>query len=52
MIREHGIAVIPGIAFGFEDRCYLRIAHGALDETTAAEGLRRLVDGLKAIVLS
>ena len=52
LIREHGVAVIPGFAFGLDDGCYLRIAYGALDETTAAEGLRRLVGGLKAIVLN
>ena len=50
LIKEHGVAVIPGIAFGLEQGCYLRIAYGALDETTAAEGLRRLVGGLRAIV--
>ena len=50
LIREHGVAVIPGIAFGLDEGCYLRIAYGALDENTAAEGLRRLVGGLKALV--
>ena len=39
--------MIPGIAFGLEEGCYLRIAYGALDKNTAAEGLRRLVGGLK-----
>ena len=51
LIREHGVAVIPGIAFGLDEGCYLRIAYGALGENTAAEGLRRLVSGLKALVL-
>ena len=49
LIRLHGVAVIPGLAFGLEQGCYLRIAYGALDETTAAEGVGRLVAGLKAI---
>ena len=49
LIREHGVAVIPGLAFGLEQACYLRIAYGALDEATAGEGIRRLVSGLKAI---
>ena len=49
LIRSHGVAVIPGLAFGLEQGCYLRIAYGALDESTAAEGMGRLVAGLKAI---
>ena len=49
LIREHGVAVIPGSAFGCTDGCALRVAYGALDETTAAEGLRRLTRGLRAI---
>ncbi|MBM4200211.1 MAG: pyridoxal phosphate-dependent aminotransferase [Gammaproteobacteria bacterium] len=49
LIREHGVAVIPGIAFGCEDGCYLRVAYGALDEGTAVEGLRRLTKGLRAV---
>ncbi len=51
LIREHGVAVIPGVAFGLEQGCYLRVAYGALDETTAAEGVRRLVKGLQAILV-
>ncbi len=49
LIRSHGIGVIPGVAFGLEDGCHLRVAYGALDETTAAEGVRRLVAGLQAM---
>jgi aspartate/methionine/tyrosine aminotransferase len=49
LIRQHGVAVIPGVAFGLEEGCYLRVAYGALDETTAAEGVRRLVAGLRAL---
>lgn len=49
LIREHGVAVVPGIAFGLETGCHLRIAYGALDETTAREGIRRLVKGLRAV---
>lgn len=51
LIKEHGVAVIPGVAFGMEDGCYLRIAYGALDETTATEGLRRLVGGIRSLVM-
>lgn len=50
LIREHRVAVIPGSAFGDTSRCSIRVSFGALNESTAAEGTRRLVDGLKAIV--
>ena len=50
LIREHGVAVIPGTTFGLEDGCYLRVAYGALQPETAIAGIERLVQGLKAIV--
>ncbi|WP_208110054.1 pyridoxal phosphate-dependent aminotransferase [Methylocaldum gracile] len=50
LIREHKVAVIPGKAFGLETGCYLRVAYGALEPETAAEGTRRLVGGLRAVV--
>jgi aspartate/methionine/tyrosine aminotransferase len=50
LIREHRVAVIPGTTFGIEDGCYLRIAYGALARDTAAEGIGRLVRGLRAIL--
>jgi aspartate/methionine/tyrosine aminotransferase len=49
LIREHGVAVIPGNAFGIGGGCYLRVAYGALQRETAAEGIGRLVRGLKAL---
>jgi len=49
LIREHKVAVIPGKAFGLEEGCYLRVAYGALEPETAAEGTRRLVRGLREI---
>ncbi|HTV34503.1 MAG TPA: pyridoxal phosphate-dependent aminotransferase [Methylocella sp.] len=49
LIREHGVAVIPGDAFGLTQGCHLRIAYGALQPATAAEGIGRLVEGLKAL---
>lgn len=49
LIREHGVAVIPGIAFGLADGCYLRVAYGALEEDAAVEGVRRLGKGLRAV---
>ena len=35
--------MIPGTAFGVADRCCVRIAYGALQKATAAEGIGRLV---------
>ncbi|MGH8500964.1 MAG: pyridoxal phosphate-dependent aminotransferase [Gammaproteobacteria bacterium] len=49
LIREYGVAVIPGSAFGIEAGCYLRIAYGALQKETVAEGIGRLVRGLQAL---
>jgi aspartate/methionine/tyrosine aminotransferase len=50
LIREHRIAVIPGTAFGVNEGCYLRIAYGALTPSTAAEGLTRLVSGMRTLL--
>lgn len=50
LIREHGVAVIPGSAFGLSSGCHLRVAYGALQKTAAAEGIGRLVAGLKTIL--
>jgi aspartate/methionine/tyrosine aminotransferase len=50
LIREHGVAVIPGTAFGIEDGCYLRIAYGALEKETVVEGVTRLAVGLRTIL--
>lgn len=49
LVREHKVAVIPGNAFGLGDACYLRIAYGALLQQDVAEGMDRLVGGLKQI---
>ena len=50
LIREHKVAVIPGPAFGITDGCYFRVAYGALQRETVAEGIGRLVRGLRAIL--
>lgn len=50
LIREHGVAVIPGSAFGLDRGCYLRVAYGALQPDTAAEGIGRLAHGLGALL--
>jgi aspartate/methionine/tyrosine aminotransferase len=49
LIRDHGVAVIPGSAFGVTDRCTVRVAYGALTIANATEGIGRLVRGLRAI---
>lgn len=49
LIRAHRVAAIPGDAFGLTQGCALRIAYGALDATTAAEGVGRLVDGVRSL---
>jgi aspartate/methionine/tyrosine aminotransferase len=48
LIREHKVAVIPGTAFGI-DGCHFRVAYGALQKDTVAEGIGRLVEGLRRI---
>ena len=50
LIREHRVAVIPGPAFGMTDGCYFRVAYGALQKDTVAEGIGRLVKGLESIL--
>lgn len=56
LIREHGVAVLPGSAFGMtggrrrRSPCTLRLAYGALQPATVAEGVGRLVRGLRALV--
>jgi aspartate/methionine/tyrosine aminotransferase len=49
LVREHGVAVIPGAAFGVDWPTLLRISYGALAPGDAAEGLRRLVGGLRSL---
>jgi len=49
LIREHGVAVVPGSAFGAPAGCYLRVSYGALDPDTAVEGIGRLTRGLRAL---
>ena len=50
LVREHGVAVIPGSAFGDVAGCSLRVAYGSLTPATDAEGVGRLVRGLRALV--
>jgi len=50
LIREHRVAIIPGDAFGMTGGCYFRVAFGALQKETVAEGIGRLVSGLRQIL--
>jgi aspartate/methionine/tyrosine aminotransferase len=49
LVREYGVAVIPGETFGIRSGCYLRVAYGALTQETAEEGIGRLVKGLQTL---
>ena len=49
LIREHRVAAIPGSAFADSAPCSIRISYGALDAATVAEGIGRLVNGLRAL---
>ena len=49
LIREFGVAAIPGSAFGDQAGCSLRISYGALDQPLVEEGVRRLVAGLRVL---
>lgn len=49
LIRDHGVAVLPGFTFGLEQGCYLRVGYAALEKESAIAGIGRLVKGLKAI---
>jgi aspartate/methionine/tyrosine aminotransferase len=50
LVKEHGVAAIPGDAFGMETGCYLRVAYGALQPATVTEGVGRLVRGIQQIL--
>lgn len=50
LIEQHGVAVIPGTAFGQTEPACLRVAYGALTAEVAGEGVGRLVDGLRALI--
>lgn len=50
LIKDYGVAVIPGTAFGLTDSCYLRVSYGALTESIATEAVGRLRVGLQSIL--
>ncbi|BAZ43101.1 aspartate aminotransferase [Chondrocystis sp. NIES-4102] len=50
LIEKHRVAVIPGSTFGMHNGCYLRVAYGSLQLTTAKTGIERLIIGLKSVI--
>ncbi|NKC13335.1 MAG: aminotransferase class I/II-fold pyridoxal phosphate-dependent enzyme [Gammaproteobacteria bacterium] len=48
LIREHGIALIPGSAFGAGPQMHLRLAYGALTRASLDDAMARLRQGLSA----
>jgi aspartate/methionine/tyrosine aminotransferase len=50
LVSDYHVAAIPGSAFGLEEGCQLRVSYGALDARSVAEGIGRLVKGIKSIV--
>ena len=49
LVREFGVALIPGSAFGAGPTVHLRLAYGALAPDTIDEAMSRLGQGLRAI---
>jgi aspartate/methionine/tyrosine aminotransferase len=50
LVSQYRVAVVPGTAFGVEDRCALRVSYGSLTTETAREGVERLIKGLAKIL--
>lgn len=50
LVRDHGVAVVPGSAFGVADACTVRVSYGALEPAEAGEAIARLVGGLQAVL--
>jgi aspartate/methionine/tyrosine aminotransferase len=50
LVKEFGVAVLPGTTFGINSPCTLRLSFGGLDAQSVAVGVGRLVRGLQAIV--
>ena len=50
LVREHGVAVIPGSAFGLEGPV-VRVSYGALDAASVSAGIGRLVEGIRQLAL-
>lgn len=50
LVKEYGVAAIPGTAFGMKKGCSLRISYGALEKDAVAEGIGRFVKGISKIL--
>ena len=50
LVKDYGVAAIPGTTFGMHRGCYLRISYGALEKDTVAQGIGRLVQGISNIL--
>lgn len=50
LVREFGVAVLPGSTFGASDPCSIRISYGALDAETVIRGIGRLINGLEKLL--
>jgi len=50
LVKEYGVAAMPGTTFGMKRGCYLRISYGALEKETVAKGIGRLVKGISNIL--
>ncbi len=50
LIREYGVAVLPGSAFGDQAENAIRFSYGALEAATVIEGIGRLKQGLQEIL--
>ena len=50
LIEQHGVAVIPGVAFGIRDRKCIRVSYGALEPSIATTGINRLVAGIRCLL--
>ncbi len=50
LVREHRVAAVPGSTFGMAPGCSLRVSYGTLTVASVAEGMGRLVRGIRAVV--
>ena len=50
LIKQHGVATIPGSAFEADNGAYLRISYGALTSDTVTKGIDKLILGLNHII--
>jgi aspartate/methionine/tyrosine aminotransferase len=47
LVREHGLGLAPGVAFGPEGEGWLRWCFASQDPARLSEGLKRLAAGLR-----